>query len=73
MLVRPRTYEITFTGQAGRAVRAEFEDCTVIAGADTTTLYAQLPDQAALWGLILRIIGLGLELVDVHLLRSEPR
>jgi hypothetical protein len=67
MMIRPRTYEITFTGRAGRAVRTEFEDCTVIAGSDTTTLRAQLPDQAALWGLILRIISLGLEVVDLHL------
>lgn len=66
-MVRPRTYEVTFAGQAGRAVRAEFEDCTVIVGSGTTTLRAQLPDQAALWGLILRIISLGLEVVDLHL------
>jgi len=71
MLVRRRKYEITFTGQAGPVVCAEFEDCTVIVGPDTTTLRAQLPDQAALWGLVLRIIGLRLEVVDLHLLRSE--
>jgi hypothetical protein len=73
MLIRSRIYEITFTGQAGPVIHAEFEDCTVIVGPDTTTLRAQLPDQAALWGLVQRIIGLGLEVVDLRLASSEPR
>jgi hypothetical protein len=67
MLARPRTYEITFTGRAGNLLRAAFDDCTVILGPGTTTLRAQLPDQAALWGLVQRIIGLGLKVVDLHL------
>ena len=73
MLVRSRTYEVTFTGQAGPTVRAEFDDCTVITGPDTTTLRAHLPDQGALWGLVQRVIGLGLEVVDLHLVRSQSR
>jgi hypothetical protein len=64
-------YEITFTGRAGNLLRAEFDDCTVIVGPSTTTLGAQLPDQAALWGLVQRIIGLGLEVVDLHLVVPE--
>ena len=67
MLVRLRTYEITFTGRAGDVLRAAFDDCKVTVGPGTTTLRAQLPDQAALWGLVQRIIGLGLEVVDLHL------
>jgi len=73
MLVGTRTYEITLTGPAGRTVRAEFEDCTVIAGPDTTTLRAELPDQTALWGLVERIMGLGLEVVHVHLMAPAAR
>ena len=69
-LVRPQTYEITFTGEAGSALRAEFDDCEVSVGPGTTTLRAELPDQAALSGLVLRITGLGLEVV--HVLRVEP-
>jgi hypothetical protein len=64
--VRSRTYEITFTGQAGPALRAEFDDCEVTIGAGTTTLHAELPDQAALSGLVLRITGLGLELIQMR-------
>ena len=71
-LVRPQTYEITFAGQAGRTLRAEFDDCEVIVDPDRTTLRAELPDQAALSGLFLRITGLGLEVIDVHLVVSPP-
>jgi hypothetical protein len=68
--VRSQTYEITFTGEAGSALRAEFDDCEVTVGPGTTTLRAELPDQAALSGLMLRISGLGLELL--HLQRVAP-
>jgi hypothetical protein len=71
ILIRPRTYEITFTGRAGHVLRAAFDDCTVIVGPGTTTLRAQLSDQAALWGLVQRIISLGLEVVELHLVAPE--
>jgi len=67
MLIRPRTYEITFLGRADAVLRAAFDDCTVTTSPGLTTLRAQLPDQAALWGLVQRIIGLGLDVVDLHL------
>jgi hypothetical protein len=60
-------YEIVFVGQAGSALRAEFDDCEVIVGPDTTTLRAELPDQGALWGIVQRIIGLGLEVIHLRL------
>ena len=65
-----RRYENTFVGQAGSALRAEFDDCEVNIGPDATTLRAELPDQAALWGLVQRIIGLGLEVTELHLVAS---
>ena len=71
-LVRPQTYEITFTGEAGSALRAEFDDCEVSVGPGTTTLRAELPDQAALSGLVLRITGLGLEVVHVQRVAPLP-
>lgn len=69
-MMRPQMYEITFVGQAGSTLRAEFDDCEVTVGPDTTTLRAELPDQAALSGLVLRITGLGLEVIDMHLVAS---
>ena len=68
--MRPQMYEITFVGQAGSTLRAEFDDCEVTVGQDTTTLRTELPDQAALSGLVLRITGLGLEVIDMHLVTS---
>lgn len=67
-MLRSRTYEVTFTGQAGTTLRTEFDDCQVTVGPGTTTLRAELPDQAALCGLVMRITGLGLEVVYVRLL-----
>ena len=66
--MRPQTYEITFTGQAGTALRSEFDDCEITVGPGTTTLRAELPDQGALSGLVQRIIGLGLEVVHLQLM-----
>ena len=66
-----RTYEITFVGQAGSALRAEFDDCEINIGLNATTLRAELPDQAALWGLVQRIIGLGLDVTELHLVAPE--
>jgi hypothetical protein len=66
-IVLVRMYEITFAGQAGPAVGAEFDDCEVIPGVRTTTLRADLPDQCALSGLIQRIVSLRLEITQVNL------
>jgi hypothetical protein len=70
--MRSQTYEVTFTGQAGTTLRAEFDDCTVTVGPGTTTLRAELPDQAALAGLVQRITGFGLEVVDLHVVARPP-
>ncbi len=60
-----RTYEITFAGEAGAIVLAEFDDCEVRVSPGTTTLRRELVDQGALHGLIQRIAGFGLDLIDV--------
>jgi hypothetical protein len=70
--VRSQTYEITFTGQANVALRAEFDDCAITIGHGATTLHTQLPDQAALLRLMQRIIGLGLEVVHLNLVAPSP-
>ena len=70
--MRSQIYEITFTGQAGSALRAEFDDCEVTLGPGTTTLRAEVPDQGALSGLMNRITGLGLDVIDMHLVAPSP-
>jgi hypothetical protein len=66
--VPPRTYEITFTGQADRTLCAQFDDCKVSTSPDATTLRAEVADHAALSGLVQRIAGLGLEITQLRLL-----
>jgi hypothetical protein len=70
--VQPQTYQITFAGQAGSVVRAELEDCEITVSWSTTTVRAELPDQAALLGLVYRIAGLELEVVDLHQVDPPP-
>ena len=70
--MQSRTYEITFAGQAGAVLRAEFDDCEISVGPGTTTLRADLPDQGALQGLLQRIAGLRLELIHLHLVAPPP-
>ena len=60
-----RTYEITFAGEAGAIVLAEFDDCEARVSPGATTLRRELADQGALHGLIQRIASFGLELIDV--------
>ena len=70
--MRSQIYEITFTGQAGAALRAEFDDCEVIIGPGTTTLRTELPDRGALTGLMELISSLGLDVIDVSLVAAPP-
>ena len=70
--MRSQTYEITFSGQAGSTLCAEFDDCAITIGPGTTTLRAQLPDQGALMGLVQRITSLGLKVVHLHLVAPPP-
>jgi hypothetical protein len=71
-VAQSQTYEITFTGQAGATLRAEFDDCEVTIGPGTTTLRAELPDQEALSGLVLRITSLSLEVIHLRLVTQPP-
>lgn len=65
--MQAQTYEITFLGQAGTTLRAEFDDCEITIGPGITTLRAELPDRGALTGLMERINSLGLDVIDVTL------
>jgi hypothetical protein len=71
-LVQSLTYEITFAGQAGAVLRAEFDDCEISVGPGTTTLRAVLPDQNALHGLLQRLASFRLELIHLRLV-APPR
>ena len=72
LVMTPRTYEITFAGEAVPAIVSAFEDFDVSVGAGITTLRAQLPDQAALHGTLNRLMALGLELLQVQAVDDQP-
>lgn len=71
-LVLSQTYEITFAGQAGAALREEFDDCEVTIGKGTTTLRVELPDPSAFAGLMQRIAALRLDVIHAHQVASSP-
>ena len=54
------------------ALRTEFDDCEVTIGPGMTTLRAELPDQAGLAGLVLRITGLRLEVIQLRQVKPPP-
>ena len=60
-------YELSFKGAASAALAAAFESTEVTIRHGITTIRAELPDQAALQGVIGRIHALGLELLEVRL------
>lgn len=70
--MQTQIFEITFLGEAGATLSAEFDDCQVTLGPGTTTLRAELPDRGALSGLMERINSLGLDVIDVSLVAEPP-
>lgn len=59
-------YEVTFRGRLPHSLREAFEDLEVIPSEPTTTVRGDLPDQAALNGVLAQAQRLGLELLEVH-------
>ena len=64
-------YEIVVRGEAGPAVRSEFDDFVVSVGDGQTTFRADLADQPAIYGVLARAQDFGLELVEVRRLGPE--
>jgi hypothetical protein len=66
-------YELSFKGVASETLRANFDDCEVITGGGTTTLRVVVPDAAAMHGMVDRVTGLGLELLQLRLVAEPER
>jgi hypothetical protein len=62
----PQVYQLTIHGEMSGVIQAEFADMALQASQGETHLRAELPDSAALYGLIGRIEALGLVLLDLH-------
>ncbi len=68
--MKPTHYEITVRGRVGPSIAEAFEGLSVSVSPTQTLLQGQIPDQAALHGVLDLIESLGLELLDVR--RAEP-
>jgi hypothetical protein len=62
-------YQVRVRGQLGKTLLAAFPELRAQVRGAETLLAGQLPDQAALFGVLERIEALGLELLEV--LRTE--
>lgn len=65
--MRSQIYEITFAGRAGSVLCSVFDDCEISIGPYSTTLRAEVPDPAALCGLIERVADYRLQVTNVRL------
>jgi hypothetical protein len=64
--VPTRSYEIRVSGQIPVDQFIEFENVTAVVEPAETVLRSQVVDQAALHGILQRLHGLGLELLELH-------
>jgi hypothetical protein len=60
------TYQVRVSGAIPAELLPELDDLTVTVEPPETVLHGSLPDQSALFGLISRIHGLGLRLIEVR-------
>jgi hypothetical protein len=65
------TYEVRVAGMVPAELLAELADLTVSVEPPETVLHGSLPDQSAVVGLISRIHGLGLRLIEVRRLPPD--
>lgn len=59
-------YDVTFKGEAGPAIRAQFEDLEIRSKDGLSVVRVVASDQASLYGVINKVNALGLELLDVN-------
>jgi hypothetical protein len=71
-MMTPRTYEITFAGEASPAVIWAFDGFAILRGPGFTTLRGEHLDQAALHGAIDRLADLRLALLEVKVVEPGP-
>jgi hypothetical protein len=65
------TYQVRVSGVLPAELLVELRDLTVSVEPPETVLHGSLPDQSAVVGLISRIHGLGLRLIEVRRLPAE--
>jgi hypothetical protein len=72
-IIETTAYRVRFGGHLGVALSEAFEGASVQRAPDgVSDLWVELPDQAALHGLLARIRDLGLPLLFVELIEQRP-
>ncbi|GIE30665.1 hypothetical protein Ait01nite_037100 [Actinoplanes italicus] len=71
MAMPDATYQVRVSGVIPDELLAELRDLTVSVEPPETVLHGSLPDQSAVVGLISRIHGLGLRLIEVRRLPAQ--
>jgi hypothetical protein len=68
-------YQVRISGTIPDELLAELTDMTISVEPPETVLYGALPDQSALFGLIARMHGMGLRLIEIRRLPGgeDPR
>jgi hypothetical protein len=69
--LRDATYQVRVAGVLPAELLSEIQDLTVRVEPPETVLHGCLPDQSAVVGLIARIHGLGLRLIEVRRLPAD--
>jgi hypothetical protein len=64
------TYEVRVAGMIPAGLLSELHDLTITVEPPETVMHGSLPDQSAVVGLISRIHGLGLRLIEVRRLAA---
>ena len=60
------TYQVRVAGSIPAELLPELENLTVSVEPPETVLYGSLPDQSALFGVLSRIHGMGLRLIEIR-------
>jgi hypothetical protein len=66
-----QTYELQFRGAASDTLAAAFDGCQLTSDRGVTTVRAQIPDQAALQGMIAQVHAFGLDLLEVRIVEGS--
>ena len=61
-----RTYEVRVSGTIPAELLPELANLTISVRPSETVLYGTLPDQSALFGLLSRIHGMNLRLIEIR-------
>jgi len=70
--VTGEVFVISVTGEMSAALREQFDDLDVTIGHGVSRVRVVCPDSSVLHGVLNRIDGLGLELIDVRPMGTTP-